>query len=60
VEAAAFLGGGRGVDDPLHVGDPDVLARQVCDGRGHEPLAQPTLSVGVLAGSLLAGGKPVG
>jgi hypothetical protein len=39
METAAFLIGRRGVDDPLHVGDPDVLASQATDNRDHEPLA---------------------
>jgi hypothetical protein len=60
VEPAAFLDGGRAVDDSLHVGDPDVLAGHARDDRGHEPLAQPPLGVGVLAGPLLTGGEPAG
>jgi hypothetical protein len=37
------------VDDPLHVGDRDVLAADPADDRGYEPLAQPLLGIGVLA-----------
>lgn len=58
MEPAAFLGGGRGVDVPPHVGDPDVLAGQAADNRGHEPITQPPLGVGVLAGPRLIGGEP--
>jgi hypothetical protein len=60
MEPAAFLCRRGGVDDSLHVGDPDVLASQAADDRGHESLAQPPLSVGVLAGPLLVGGSRSG
>ena len=51
--------GGRGVDDALHVGDPDVLAADPRDDRGGEPLAQPALGIGVLAGPRPPGRVPV-
>jgi hypothetical protein len=60
MEPAAFLGGGSSVNDPLHIGDPDVLAGHACDDRHHEALAQTPLGVGVLAGPLLVSREPVG
>ena len=48
VQPGALARGGRGVDRLLHVGDLDVLAGDRGDDRGHEPLAQPPLGVGVL------------
>ena len=48
VQPGALARGGRGVDRLLHVGDLDVLAGDGGDDRGHEPLAQPPLGVGVL------------
>ena len=52
LQPGALPGGGRGVDDLLHVGDPDVLAGDRGDDRGDEPGAQPPLGIGVLAGPL--------
>src|SRR5437660_7363286 len=45
-------GGRRGVDDLLHVAGRNVLARQAADHRGREPLTQPGLGMGMLAGPL--------
>jgi MFS family permease len=55
----AFPGSGSGVDDLLGVGGLDVLARDRVDDRGGEPLAQPPLGVGVLAGPPVLGRQPV-
>jgi hypothetical protein len=59
VQPRALPRGGRGVDDLLHVGDPDVLAADRADDRGDEPLAQPALGIGVPAGPRPAGRVPV-
>ena len=58
-QPCALPRGGRGVDDLLHVGDPDVLAADRGDDRGDEPLAQPPLGIGVPAGPRPAGRMPV-
>jgi len=60
VHPCAFLGGGRGVDDLLHVPRLDVLAGHAADHRDREPLAQPALGVRVLAGPPPVGGQAVG
>jgi hypothetical protein len=60
VHPVAFPGGGRGVDDLLHVAGLDVLAGDRADDRLGEPLAQPPLGVGVLAGPPVPGRGPVG
>ena len=60
VHPVALPGGRRGVDDLLHVPGLDVLARHRADDRGGEPLAQPPLGVGVLAGPPVLDRQPVG
>ena len=59
VDPVAFPGGGGGVDDLLRVAGRDVLAGDRVDDRGGEPLAQPPLGVGVLAGPPLVHRQPV-
>ena len=60
MQPGALARGGRGADRPLHVGGLDVLAGDRGDDRGHEPLAQPPLGVGVLGGPRPAGRVPGG
>ena len=59
MDPVAFPRGGGGVDDLLRVAGLDVLAGDRVDDRGGEPLAQPPLGVGVLAGPPLVDGEPV-
>jgi hypothetical protein len=60
VHPRALPGGGRGVDDLLHVPRLNVLAQRVADHRDSKPLAQPALGVRVLAGPPPVGGQAVG
>jgi hypothetical protein len=59
VHPVAFPGRRRGIDDLLRVRGRDVLAGDCVDDRGGEPLAQPPLGMGVLAGPSLIDGQPV-
>ena len=58
-QPGALACGGGGVDDALHVGEADVLAADRREDWGDEPLAQPPLGVGVLAGPRPPGRVPV-
>jgi hypothetical protein len=60
VHPVAFPGRRRGVDDLLGVRGLAVLAGDRADDRRGEPLAQPPLGVGVLAGPQLPGRQPAG
>jgi hypothetical protein len=59
VQPGALVCGRGGVHRLLHVRDLDVLAGDGRDDRGDEPLAQPPLGVGVLAGPPLVRPVPV-
>jgi hypothetical protein len=58
VDPVAFPRRRGGVDDLLHVPGLYVLAGDHTDDRGGEPLAQPALGVGVLAGPPLIDREP--